>query len=89
MFEKRNWKIYFEWIDGKNYNELADEFGLAHSTIKEICHSHLLPKVKGNLWQSQNAYKRFRDWYKAKRLETIPTTATAPAKGEQETQLFK
>ena len=69
VFEKRNWKIYFEWIDGKNYNDLAIEFNLSHSTIKNICHSLLPPKVKGNKWQSQNAYKRFREWYKVKRLE--------------------
>ena len=65
IFEKRNWKIYYEWIDGKNYNDLASEFGLAHSTVKDICHSLLPSKVKGNLWQSQNAYKRYREWKKA------------------------
>lgn len=62
LFDNRNWKIYFEWIDGKEYNELSKEFRLAHSTIKEICHSLLPQKVRGNVWQSQNAYRRYRVW---------------------------
>lgn len=61
-FDKRNWKIYFEWIDGKEYKELAVEFGLTANTIKEICHQHLPPTVRGNPWQSAHAYRRYREW---------------------------
>lgn len=67
MFDKRNWKIYFEWIDGKEYAQLADEFKLSASTIKEICHAKIPPKVMKNVGLRMNAYKRFREWYKAKR----------------------
>lgn len=72
MNDKRNWKIYFEWIDGKTYNELAQEFDLSHGTIKEICHEKIPPKVKANAGLRINSYKKFRDWYKKKRYEEDP-----------------
>ena len=62
MNESRNWKIYWEWIDGKEYMELADEFGLAKSTIKDICISLVPVKVRNMQWQRLNSYKRFREW---------------------------
>jgi hypothetical protein len=62
VFEKRNWKIYFEWVGGKEYKELAVEFGLSPSTIKEICHKHLPPSIVGKPGLSANAYKKFREW---------------------------
>lgn len=65
--EKRDWKIYFEWINGKNYNELASEFGLAHSTIKKICHRHLPPAVLHAPGLRESAYKKYREWLKNKR----------------------
>lgn len=62
MNEKRNWRIYFEWIEGKEYTELAQEFGLAKDTIKEICTSLVPEKVKQQSWQTANSYKKFREW---------------------------
>jgi Mor family transcriptional regulator len=43
MNDKRNWKIYFSWIDGKDYRVLAKEFHLSEETIKHIC----MEKVPG------------------------------------------
>lgn len=85
-FDKRNWKIYFEWIDGKQYKELAEEFDLAHSTIKEICHSLLPPTVRGNIYQSQNAYKRYREW---KRTHKAPLTERSPELEATEKPLYR
>lgn len=62
MNDKRNWKIYFEWIEGKEYRELAQEFGLSADTIKEICTSKIPDKVKHTPWQTSNSYKKFREW---------------------------
>lgn len=62
MNEKRNWKIYFSWIEGKEYGELAQEFGLAKNTIKEICTGLVPAKIKSMPWQTANSYKKFREW---------------------------
>lgn len=59
---KRDWKIYFEWIEGKEYKQLSEEFKLAESTIKDICHKLLPLKVKGHPYLSKDAYKPFREW---------------------------
>jgi len=63
--EKRNWKIYFEWIDGKEYDELSREFSLSVDTIKNICTSHVPDKIRQDPqlhWQRANSYKKFREW---------------------------
>lgn len=60
--DKRNWKIYFEWIDGKDYAVLAKEFNLSQSTIKEICTSKVPEKVRHTTWQTQNQYKKWREF---------------------------
>jgi hypothetical protein len=74
MNEKRNWKIYFEWIEGKEYEQLATEFKLAKSTVKEICTSLIPLKVKSQPWQTANSYKRFREWKRSSLQEKQPTT---------------
>lgn len=68
--DKRNWKIYFEWIEGKEYTDLAVEFGLSESTIKEICTSKIPQKIKSIPWQTANSYKKFREW-KRKQLRPV------------------
>lgn len=65
--DKRNWKIYFEWIEGKDYNILAEEFKLAESTIKEICTSKVPYKIRQTYWQTANQYAKWRE-YKRKQL---------------------
>lgn len=60
--EKRDWKIYFEWIDGKDYDVLADEFQLARSTIKDICTRHVPDKIKQISWQTANQYAKWREY---------------------------
>ena len=62
MNEKRNWRIYFEWIEGKEYPELAEEFKLSKETIKEICTSKVPQKIKQMPWQTANSYKKYREW---------------------------
>jgi len=62
MNDKRDWKIYFEWIEGKNYNILASEFNLSQDRIKEICISKVPPKIKTMAWQRANQYQKFREW---------------------------
>lgn len=69
IFEKRNWRIYFEWIDGKEYDQLATEFHLSHDTIKEICTSRVPPKVRQTPWQTANSYRKFREWQRKLRQE--------------------
>lgn len=67
--DKRNWKIYFEWIDGKDYDVLAKEFDLASSTIKEICTSKVPPKIKQMPWQTANQYKKWREYCRQNKQE--------------------
>jgi hypothetical protein len=67
--EKRNWKIYYDWIDGKDYDVLAQEYNLAPSTIKEICTSKVPDKIKQTHWQTANQYKKWREWLRKKRQE--------------------
>lgn len=62
MNEKRNWKIYWEWVEGKEYAELAEKYNLAKTTIKEICISLVPESVKKQVWQRANSYKKFREW---------------------------
>lgn len=62
MNEKRNWKIYWEWVEGKEYDELSKKFNLAKSTIKEICLSKVPMTIKRQPWQTANSYKKFREW---------------------------
>lgn len=64
--DKRNWKIYFEWIEGKNYNILAKEFNLSKDTIKTICTSKVPPSIREKHWQRVNQYE---NWRKFKRTE--------------------
>ena len=59
---KRDWKIYFEWLEGKNYDVLSEEFKLATSTIKEICTSHVPPKIRQQSWQTANQYAKWREY---------------------------
>lgn len=85
MFEKRNWKIYFEWIGGKDYDVLAEEFHLSKTSIKDICTSKIPDKIKRTYWQTANQYAKWRA-YKRKYLEADkanPTTAEAPARVDQ------
>ena len=70
MNEKRNWKIYYEWIDGKQYAELANEFGLAKSTIKQICTSKVPDKVKQTSWQTDDSYRKWREFVSTERHNT-------------------
>lgn len=60
--DKRNWKIYWEWIEGKEYAELAQEFNLSHDTIKKICLGLVPLNVRNTWWQRANAYRKFREW---------------------------
>lgn len=62
---KRNWRIYFEWIEGKDYNILSQEFGLAQSTIKDICTSLVPPHIRKLPWQTANQYKNWREFKRA------------------------
>jgi hypothetical protein len=62
MNDKRNWKIYFDWIEGKDYDVLAGEFQLSPETIKEICINKIPPKVRSMPWQRANQYQKFREW---------------------------
>lgn len=62
MNEKRNWKIYFEWIEGLEYPQLAKKYELAVETIKEICKEKIPMSVKRTPWQTANSYKKFREW---------------------------
>lgn len=71
MNEKRNWKIYFSWIEGKEYDELAKEFSLSHDTIKEICTEKVPPSIKKIHWQTANSYRKFREW-KRKQMHSTP-----------------
>lgn len=72
MNEKRNWKIYYDWIDGKDYDVLAREFELAKSTIKEICTSKVPDKVKQTPWQTANQYSKWRSWLSKQRQSEKP-----------------
>lgn len=74
--DKRNWKIYFEWIEGKDYKVLAQEFNLAQSTIKEICTSKVPPKIRQLSWQTANQYKKWREYVKNGRGKSTPDTGT-------------
>ena len=70
--DKRNWKIYYEWIEGKEYDQLAKEFELKESTIKEICTSKIPDNIKTNPnlhWQRANSYRKYRQWQKKLRAE--------------------
>lgn len=79
--DKRNWKIYFEWIEGKDYKVLAHEFNLAQSTIKEICTSKISDKIKHTPWQTANQYKKWREFKRKQLIEqregmSTPDTST-------------
>lgn len=62
MNEKRNWKIYFEWIEGQEYIQLAQKYHLSKDTIKEICVSKVPASVKKQPWQAASSYKKYREW---------------------------
>ena len=70
--DKRNWKIYFEWIEGKNYDVLAQEFNLAESTVKEICTSKVPLKIKHIPALTRNGYIKWREF---KRKNLVKGTA--------------
>lgn len=67
MNDKRNWKIYFSWIDGKDYCVLAKEFKLSEETIKAICIAKVPPKIRDKPGMTTNQYQRFRSWMRKKR----------------------
>lgn len=69
IFDKRNWKIYFEWIEGKEYDQLAKKFGLSSTTIKEICTSKIPLKIRQTPWQTANSYKKWREYKKKLLME--------------------
>lgn len=71
MNEKRNWKIYFEWIEGKEYPELAIAFNLSKETIKEICTSKVPPSIKKMPWQTADSYRKYREWKRTQRHDTL------------------
>lgn len=73
--EKRNWKIYFEWIEGKNYDVLAREFELSKDTIKKICTDKVPDKIRAIHWQTMNQYKKWRE-YMRKQPKSTPETAS-------------
>lgn len=64
--KNRNWKIYFEWIEGKNYDKLATEFDLSPSTIKEICIKLIPPSIRTKPYLTANQYLKFRIWKRGK-----------------------
>lgn len=68
--EKRNIKIYLDWIEGKDYKYLAKEFGLAPATIKEICLRYIPIKIQKLPWQRMNQYKKWREYYRRQRAST-------------------
>lgn len=67
--DKRNWKIYFEWIEGKDYTALSAEYELAASTIKEIVTAKIPQWVKDKPWLTANSYKKFREQERKQRTE--------------------
>ena len=59
---RRNYRIYFEWIEGKEYGDLSSEFHLTKATIKKIC-TDLVPfPIKQKPGLCSNSYRRFREW---------------------------
>lgn len=68
MNSKRNWKIYFTWIEGKSYGELAKEFDLTPETISDICKSLVPERFRTWYWR-KNGYENFRVWKRMKNLE--------------------
>lgn len=85
--EKRDWKIYYEWIDGKDYKDLAKEFNLAISTIKEICTSKIPPKIRQTPWQTANQYAKWRQYLHSQRVKqraglSTPDTSTGRSSAE-------
>ena len=73
--EKRNWKIYFEWIEGRDYKDLAQEYSLSVSAIKEICTSRVPLKIRQTPWQTANSYAKWREFVKRER-RSAPDTGT-------------
>lgn len=65
--DKRNWKIYFEWIEGKDYQQLAKEFELSTDTIKTICTAKVPVSIKSKPYMTANSYKRFREWKRSQK----------------------
>lgn len=60
--QKRNWKIYFSWIDGKPFSELADEFNLPPGTVKDIVHELIPNWAKQDIRMRENGFQAFRSW---------------------------
>ena len=85
--DKRNWKIYFEWIEGKDYDVLSHEFNLSPSTIKEICTDKIPDHIKQTYWQTANQYKKWREYKRKQLLEkreglSTPDTSTVRSSAE-------
>lgn len=74
---KRNWRIYFSWIEGKPFSELADEFNLPAATIKDIVHELIPAWAKHDIRLRENGYHAFRAW-KRKQLIGAPPKTSAP-----------
>lgn len=66
FYERRNWKIYMEWIEGKEYWQLARDFNLGQESIKDICKKLLPEWVRGKPGLSANGYRKFREWKRKK-----------------------
>ncbi len=60
--EKRNWKIFFEWIRGKNWSALSDQFNLSRDKIKRICLAKVPYKVRNSDKLSANEFSAYRLW---------------------------
>ena len=79
MNDKRNWKIYFAWIRGQDYKELALIFKLSPETIKAICMSKLSDKVRSSPSLRANQYSKYRKW-KRETLSPDPEHFDSPEK---------
>ena len=65
--EKRNWAIYYQWIEGKPFTELALDFNLPEKTIRDICYDLVPDWAKYDYRMRQNGYRAFQH-YKRKRM---------------------
>jgi hypothetical protein len=78
MNDKRNWKISYSWIDGKDYDVIAQEFQLSKETIKKICMEKVPAKIRSKPGMIVNQYQRFRACMRRKRAgETTNSLLTS------------
>lgn len=74
--DKRNWRIYFEWIEGRSYGDLAKDYNLAESSVKEICKKLIPGWAKNNPYLTKDSYKMFKEWKRTHKRQPVSQRKT-------------